>query len=96
MGGAQPVGRIGAEGVIRRLRVDPGWRIALSLIRPTGYELLVSTWRDHHERKSILRGSGREREIRRGFWLGARHRDLHTNNHSILWAIIHGILGCST
>src|SRR6266480_2930572 len=27
-------------------------------------------------RKSILRGSGRGHEIRRGFWLGGRHRDL--------------------
>src|SRR3977135_1973330 len=33
-------------------------------------------WKDRHERKSILRGSGRGREIRRGFWLGTRHRDL--------------------
>src|SRR5439155_13175292 len=43
-----------------------------SLLRPTA----LRTWKDHHERKSILRGSGRGREIRRGFWLGARHRDL--------------------
>src|SRR6267142_393653 len=32
--------------------------------------------KDHHERKSILWRSGRGREIRRGFRLGARHRDL--------------------
>src|SRR3954452_5345392 len=43
-----------------------------SLLRPTA----LRTTRDHHERKSILRGSGRGREIRRGFLLGTRHRDL--------------------
>src|SRR5712672_1875462 len=51
-------------------------RIALSPIGPNSVELQPRDRRDHHERKSILRGSGRGREIRRGFWLGAGDCDL--------------------
>jgi len=33
-------------------------------------------------------------KIRRGLWLGARHRDLlYPTTTRFLWAIIHGILG---
>ena len=58
-------------------------------MRPTA----LRTWKDQHERKSILRGSGRGREIRLGFGSALAIAISYTNNHSILWAIIHGILG---
>ena len=58
------------------------------------YRLIHSTHRRyHHERKSILRGSGRGAKYGVGFGSALAIAISYTNNHSILWAIIHGILG---
>ena len=48
--------------VCGRLRIQPRRRIKLSPIRPTRYQISrYAPWRINHERKSLLRGSGRGR-----------------------------------
>ena len=68
-------------------------RNTLSLFRPTGYELLPTIGRFNHERKPIygVRVEGAKYGV--GFGSALAIAISYTNNHSILWAIIHGILG---
>jgi hypothetical protein len=75
------------------LRIQPKWRITLSQIRPTGYELLRTT-------AEITMNGNRYYGVRVasakygvGFGSALAMAISYTNNHSILWAIIHGILG---
>jgi hypothetical protein len=49
-------------------------------------------WKGRCERKPLLRSSGRGRAKYR-VGLGSTLAISCTNNHSILWAMIHGILG---
>ena len=68
-------------------------RNTLSLYRPTGYELLPSTGRItmNGNRFYGVRVEGAKYGV--GFGSALAIAISYTNNHSILWAIIHGILG---
>ena len=68
-------------------------RITLSLIRATGYELRPETTgiTMNGNRYYGVRVEGAKYGV--GFGSALAIAISYTNNHSILWAIIHGILG---
>jgi hypothetical protein len=68
-------------------------RITLSLIRPTGYELLrtIAEITMNGNRYYGVRVESAKYGV--GFGSALAMAISYTNNHSILWAIIHGIFG---
>jgi hypothetical protein len=72
---------------------QPRRRITLSLVRPTGYELRPVTERITMDgsRYYGVRVEGAKYGV--GFGSALAIAISYTNNHSILWAIVHGILG---